>query len=173
MYPYFRVARLVLRARWLPRLELDAESVITTRVSLFDIDLNNELNNGRHLTLMDLGRTDLVARSGILRRLLRQRWGLAVGGASIRFRHRVPAWSRITIRTQMLCHDQRWFYFHQKIQLGERTCSAALVRAGIVAKGRLVEAPQVLEVFGRPDWNPPIPEWVQAWVDAEGQRPWP
>ena len=173
MYPYLRVAGLVLRARWRPRIAITDESVIRTRVGITDIDINNELNNGRHLTLLDLGRTDLVARSGGLRELIKRRWGLAVGGASIRYRHRVPAWSRVTIRTQMLCHDQRWFYFQQKIELGERTCSAALVRAGVVARGRLVEAPEVLEALHEPEWNPPIPDWVQAWVDAEGQRPWP
>ena len=173
MYPYLRVAGLALRARWMPRIAITDESVIHTRVGITDIDINNELNNGRHLTLLDLGRTDLVARSGALRTLIKRRWGLAVGGASVRYRHRVPAWSRVTIRTRMLCHDQRWFYFHQKIQLGERTCSAALMRAGVVARGRLIEAPEVLEALHEQAWNPPMPDWVAAWVEAEGMRPWP
>jgi len=173
MYPYLRSARVLLAARFGHRLEFDGESVITLRIGLGDIDIFPEVNNGRHLTLMDMGRFDLAARSGFWKTIHREGWGLTVGGASVRFRHRVPPLSKVRLRTRVVGRDDRWFYFHQKIERDSRLCSAALVRAGITSKDGLVPVDRVLEATGRAGWAPELPDWVQAWIDAEGLRPWP
>ena len=173
MYPYLRFARVVLASRFGPRLAFDSESVLGLRIWLGDIDLFPEVNNGRHLTLMDMGRFDLAVRSGFVKVLHREGWGLTVGGASVRFRRRVPPFCRIRLRSRLVGHDERWFYFHQKIERGDRVCSGALVRTGTTERGRLVPVARVLEAVGAPRWAPELPEWVQAWIDAEGQRPWP
>ena len=173
MYPYLRTVRVLLSAHFGTRLTLDSESVVGLWTWLGDIDAFWELNNGRHLTLMDLGRFDLAVRSGFVKVLHREGWGLTVGGASVRFRHRVPPFSRVLLRTRVVGHDERWFYFHQKIERNDRVCSAALVRTGITSKGGLVPVEQVLEATGRPEWRPELPRWVQAWIDAESERPWP
>ena len=173
MYPYLRSARVLLSA-WLgSRLDFGGESVVHTRVWPGDIDVVGDLNNGRQLTLMDMGRFDLAVRSGFLRTVHRQGWGLTVGGASVRFRHRITPFRRIRLRSRVVGHDERWFYFHQKIESGERLCSAALVRTAVIEKGRLVPVARVLEALGAPAGAPGLPEWVRAWIDAEALQPWP
>jgi len=173
MYPYLRSARVLLAAQFGPRLDFDGESVVKLRIGLGDIDIFPEVNNGRHLTLMDMGRFDLAVRSGFWKTIHREGWGLTVGGASVRFRHRVPPLSRVRLRTRIVGRDDRWFYFHQKIERDSRLCSAALVRAGVTSKDGLVPVDRVLEATGRAGWAPELPDWVQAWIDAEGLRPWP
>lgn len=173
MYPYLRAARVLLAAQFGPRLDFDGESVVKLRIGLGDIDIFPEVNNGRHLTLMDMGRFDLAVRSGFWKTIHREGWGLTVGGASVRFRHRVPPLSRVRLRTRIVGRDDRWLYFHQKIERDSRVCSAALVRAGVTSKGGLVPVDRVLEATGRAGWAPELPDWVQAWIDAEGLRPWP
>ena len=173
MYPYLRFARVVLASRFGPRLSFDTESVLGMRIWLGDIDVFAELNNGRHLTLMDLGRIDLGLRSGFLHMLHRQRWGLTVGGASVRFRRRVPPFRKVLLRTKVVGCDERWFYFHQRIEEGATTCSAALVRVGITSRDRLVPVSAVVEAAGLPEWDPELPAWVRAWIEADGVRPWP
>jgi acyl-CoA thioesterase FadM len=173
MYPYFRLAKVVLAAQFGPRLRFDQRSEIGLRIWPGDIDFYPEVNNGRHLTLMDLGRIDLAARTGLFGVLHRHYWGLTVGGASVRFRHRVPPFRRIRLRTNIVGRDDRWFYFHQEITRDGRVCSGALVRAGIVSREGLVPVDEVLEAAGQPGWRPKLPEWVQAWIEAENQRPWP
>ena len=50
------------------RLDLPGEaSRLTFRVWFHDLDPFRHMNNGRYLTLMDLGRTDLMVRSGLAR----------------------------------------------------------------------------------------------------------
>jgi acyl-CoA thioesterase FadM len=173
MYPYLRFVKVLLAAQTGSRLGLDSESVLRLRIWLGDIDFYPEVNNGRHLTLMDLGRVDLAARSSLLRAVHRAGWGLVVGGASIRYRRKVPPFSKVLLRTKIVGHDGRWFYFHQKIERDGTVCSAALVRAGIKGKTGLVPVPAVLEAAHQASWAPDLPDWVRAWVEAESLRPWP
>jgi len=153
-------------------LNLYDESVLKMRVFLGDIDIYPELNNGRHLTMMDMGRLDLAQRTGLLRTVHEQKWGLAVSGASVRYRHRLKAFKRFQLHTQIVATDDRWFYFHQYTVRNGKTHSSALVRAGITSKKGLVPVKKVLDALGIPDWNPGMPEWVEAWSEAEKLRPW-
>lgn len=173
MYPYFRSVRVLLAAALGSSLDFEGESVLRLTVWSGDVDVFWELNNGRHLTLMDLGRFDFAVRTGFWKEVHRAGLGLTVGGASVRFRHRVPPFSRIVLRTRLVGHDDRWFYFHQQIERGDRVCSAALVRTAVLEKGRLVPTARVLEVTGHTAWGAELPAWVQAWIEAEDQRPWP
>ncbi|MGD8539920.1 MAG: acyl-CoA thioesterase [Candidatus Aminicenantes bacterium] len=142
------------------------------RVLFGDIDFYPELNNGRHLTMMDMGRIDLAARTRLLRIVHKKKWGLAVSGASVRFRHRLKAFQSFRLYTRIVAIDERWFYFHQSTVRKGKTHSSALVRAAITSKEGLVPVKDVLDAVGMSDWDPGIPEWVRAWKEAEELRPW-
>ena len=55
MYPWIRFAREVLRVRKMPALAVGETHVTPLRCGLFDIDYQLEMNNGRIITLFDLG----------------------------------------------------------------------------------------------------------------------
>ncbi len=142
------------------------------RVCSGDLDIYPELNNGRHLTLMDLGRMDLAQRTGLLRVVHREKWGFAVAGASVRYRHRLKAFRSFRLHTRVVAADDRWFYFHQSTIRNGKMHSSALVRAGITSKQGLVPVKTVLDALGMSDWDPGMPSWVKAWSEAEELRPW-
>ena len=83
---YFRLLKLILclllKRR---RLALDQESVLNGRVWPTDLDNNLHMNNGRYLTLMDLGRFDLVARAGFIPSILKKHWFPVLGAARISY----------------------------------------------------------------------------------------
>jgi acyl-CoA thioesterase FadM len=172
MYPYFRLIRILFNAKRKDSLNLNDESILKMRVFLGDIDFYPELNNGRHLTMMDMGRMDLAQRTGLLKIVHEQKWGFAVSGASVRYRHRLKALQRFLLHTRVIAIDDRWFYFHQNTVRKGKTHSSALVRAGVTSKQGLVPVKKVLDAMGIPDWNPGMPQWVQAWSEAEELRPW-
>ncbi|MEM7292077.1 MAG: thioesterase family protein [Pseudomonadota bacterium] len=173
MYPYIQLLTRIWRARRKPPLQVDDVAVIERRAGFTDIDIFGELNNARQLVYFELGRWDYSQRVGFIGVLRRNRWGLVVGGASVRYRRRVPLWSKFEVRTQLLCHDGRWFYFLQEIYRKDEICTSALIKAGVTHKGGLVPAPTVVDAMGAPDWDATVPDWVQSWIDAEGTRPWP
>jgi len=171
LYPYLRLFQTMIRAKFQPPMNVDDESILKMRVLFSDIDIYPELNNGRYLTLMDLGRLELAQRTGLWRTVRKQKWGLAVAGASIRYRHRLKAFRRFQLHTRIVAADKRWFYFHQYTSRKGKTYSSALVRTGITSKQGLVPVRKVLEALEVPDWDPGMPEWVEAWSQAEELRP--
>ncbi len=170
MYPYLRLVAVVVGAWRRPRLGFDDEGVLRLRVWPTDIDVYPEVNNGRHLTLMDLGRFDFALRSGLMRIAHARRWGFVVAGASVRYRHRLPPLRRFTLHTRLVGRDQRWFYFQQLLRREGRICSSALIRVALTRTGGLVPTAEVMEAVGAPGWGPELPHWVSAWTAADEQR---
>lgn len=173
MYPYIKLALTLIKARYRPKLDIHEKSVMHFRPGITDIDMFMELNNARHLSFMELGRWDYSLRVGFVDLMRKNKWGIAVGGASIRYRRRIPFLKKFTLNTEMLCHDQRWFYFLQETYINGKIASSALIKAGVTSKGGLVPAPEVAKALGHEGWGEEMPDWVQAWIDAEGERPWP
>jgi len=173
MYPYLKLISIFIGARFRPKMRLDDKCTLTFRAGLSDIDLFMELNNARYFTYMELARWDHGYRIGLLDIMRKKKWGLTVGGASIRFRRRIPFLSKFTLTTQPVCHDGRWFYFLQETFVGGNICSSALMKLGVTSRQGLVLPDDVLKEFGRGDWGAEVPEWVMAWQEAEGTRPWP
>ena len=54
------------------------------RVWPWDLDILGHMNNGRYLQIMDVARVDWMKRSGILKIILKNRWGALLGGTMIR-----------------------------------------------------------------------------------------
>jgi acyl-CoA thioesterase FadM len=129
------------------------------------------MNNGRQLTVMDLGRFDLGVRTGLMRIAHRNNWGFTVAGASVRYRHRIRPFSRVNLHSRLIGHDERWFYFQQENRCRGRVCSSALIRAAVTSKTGLVPVADVLDAMGASHWNPSLPEWVKAWIEADDLRP--
>ena len=173
MYPYLLTLRTILQARRRPKLKFDETGVIHLRAGFLDIDHYGEVNNGRQLTLMDLGRYDLGVRGGLMKVINAKKWGFAVGGSSIRYRRRIPFLHKFELHSRLVGHDGRWFYFLQEMKRKESICSSALIKAGVVSKSGLIPATEVMQEFPDMEWDSSLPDWVTAWVDAESQRPWP
>lgn len=142
MYPFLKWATTVLRARRRPPLRPGDESVLECRVGLNDIDPFLELNNARFLNYMELGRWDYSQRIGFVRLMRQRKWGIAVGGASIRYRRRVPFLHRFELTTRLICHDGRWFYFLQEIHARDRISASALMKVCATSSAGLVPAPR-------------------------------
>jgi len=173
MYPFLKLTATFIKAIFRSELNLEDKSVLRLRTGFTDIDMFMELNNARYFTYMELGRWDFAYRVGFIRLMRKHKWGTALGGASVRFRRRIPFFSKFTLITQLICHDGRWFYFLQETHRKNKICSSALMKLGVTSKNGLVPATDVLKNIDREDWGADVPNWVSAWVEAEGQRPWP
>ena len=84
-----RLIFIIVRARYRPRLQPFDISVVHMRVLPNDLDLQLHMNNGRFLSIMDLGRVDLMIRTGFLA----QSAAAAMVSGCRQHAHRLPAFS--------------------------------------------------------------------------------
>lgn len=172
MYPFLKLAAILWRAKRSPRLHIEDRTRLEFRVGLTDTDVFGELNNARYLVYTELARWEYSQRVGFVRVMREQGWGLAVGGASVRYRRRIPLFSKFTLETELVGHDGRWIYFLHEFYRQERICSSALLKVCVTSKQGLVPADEVLGKLGE-TMGAEIPDWVGAWIEADGLRPWP
>ena len=177
MYPFLRYATTIvhaaIRAKKGQTLLLDEVSEMTFRCQLSDIDNFLEMNNGRVLTLYDLGRTDFAVRTGLGTQLLKQRWGLVVAGSTIQYRKRIRAFDKVIMKTHIVGFDERWIYVEQSMWVQGKPCSSALLRTGVTERGKVIETARVLESLGKQDWELPPTGYVAEWIESDKDRPWP
>lgn len=164
----FRLAVVLLRARVAPRASAGAASVLALRVLPTDLDVNLHMNNGRYLSVMDLGRFDLLARMGVLGAMRRERWGAVVGGITVRFRRPLSPFERYTLTTRLVCWDAKWFHLEQHFDAAGERVADARVRGALIGRGGVVPPAVVLRSVGELADSPPCPPEVVALQEAEG-----
>ncbi len=173
MYPFVRFGKEMLKFRKAPKLGLCETHVSHHRCWPWDLDPWIELNNGRTLTLYDLGRIPMAGRSGLIDVLRQRRWGITVAGNTTRYRRRVRAFERFEMRSRLIGWDDRFLYTEQGMWTSAGCANHILIRSAITSRQGIVPPFQVLEAMGDPVESPPLPNWVTAWIAAEAQRPWP
>lgn len=175
MYPILRFAREMLAARKAPPLGPFDAHVSHHRCWPVDIDPWRELNNGRTLTLYDLGRIPMVVRMGLAEPFRRNGWGFSIAGVSVRYRKRIRVMQRFTMVSRLIGWDERFFYIEQSLWVAGECANQALMRSAIVGGGRrgLVPTAEVAAALGTGSVSPPLPDWVTAWIAADAERPWP
>lgn len=183
MYPFLRLAKNLTKSSLAYRQDQKAGTLVgledTTdyhfTARLNDIDNFLEMNNGRILTLFDLGRNDFAIRTGLGKKLLEKRWGLVVAGSTIQYRKRIRLFDKVTMKTRLCAIDERWFYLEQTMWVkGKCTCHA-LLRTAVtnIKTGKTIDTQTVLEALGHTNVSLPPDEWVKAWIQADKMRPFP
>ncbi len=173
MYPLLRFAKemWVFRQRPLGLFEVHLSQ---HRCWPWDLDPWNELNNGRTLTLFDLGRVPMCHRLGMTGALRANRWGMTVAGSTVRYRRRVRAWHRFEMRSRLLGWDARFFYIEQSMWRQGEALNHVLIRAAATDGAGILAPHKLVAAMGHADVaSPALPDWVQGWIGADSQRPWP
>jgi acyl-CoA thioesterase FadM len=173
MYPVVRLIKDNLKARFQPPLGLFETHVSHHICWPWDIDPWMELNNGRALTLFDLGRMPFSARLGMITVLRANGWGMAAAGNSVRYRRRVRAFQRVEMRTRMLGWDRRFLYVEQAMWRRGEALNHMLIRIAATNAAGIVPPQDLIARMGADPASPPLPGWVAAWIEADAQRPWP
>lgn len=144
------------------------------RCRLVDCDIFMEMNNGRILTMYEMGRFQASVRMGLWSLLKKKRWGLTVAGTSIRYRRRILPFEKYETRTRIATWDERFVYIEQGMfKMNGECASHVLFRTAVVEKHRAVPTSKLLEALNVTDERPEPPEWISNWIKAEATRPWP
>jgi acyl-CoA thioesterase FadM len=172
MYPVFRVVKELVTHRNAPPLRLGETHVSHHVCWPWDIDIFLEMNNGRTLTLFDLGRIVMFQRLGLTDLMRTHGMAGTIAGSSVRYRRRVRAFDRLEMRTRIVGWDDRFTYAEQSMWRKGECTSHALLRMAVTDRNGMVPTVRFAELLGEvPDMA--LPPWVEAWSRAEALRPWP
>ena len=163
---------IFFKARFRSRIGPLDSSVVRFTVLPHDCDLNIDLNAGRFLSFMDIGRVELMARMRVFNRVLRRGWRPVVGGVVIRYRRSVEPFERFTVQSRVVGWDDKWFYFEQILNRADGSMAAiAYARALLRTKGGTVPPRELIDLMGPADTtSPPLPAFVEEWRRAEDAR---
>ena len=132
---FFRLIWIVITAFRKPTVGILDETRIRLRVLPNDLDTNIHMNNGRYLTVMDLGRLDLTIRSGLWRAMRDNRWYPVVGSAKMTFRRPLDPFQAYELTTRVIGWDDKWVYMEHRFMVGETMHARGVLKA-LFLKGR-------------------------------------
>jgi acyl-CoA thioesterase FadM len=150
--------------------------MLNFRVWPHDLDLSLHMNNGRYLTLMDLGRLDAMVRSGLWREVLRHKWTPIAGAITIRFQRELRLFQKFRLDTKLLCWDASLVVMEQifVIDGGPRdgqVAARALFKGGLYDRKerKFVEIARLMALLGVSETSPPATAEVEAFLHADDQ----
>lgn len=169
---FARLIWLMLTARFRSRCDILGPCRTRFRVWPTDLDVLRHVNNGVYLSMMDLGRVDLLLRSDVMPKVRARGWYPVVAAETIQFRRSLQLFEKFVIETRVIGWDERSIYLEQRFARpggdGE-TIALAVIRGRFLVKGGgTVSMSELLALAGHEEPSPEIPEWVVRW--NEGQQ---
>lgn len=172
---YFRLILIILKSYWKPKIT----DVLKGCRSIFhvlptDLDTNLHMNNGRYLTIMDLGRLDLVLRTGLMRVMMKKNSIPVLSSVKIRYRLPLQAFQKYELTTRVICWDEKWVFMEQRFVIAKgrkkgATAAIALLKGGFYdRKGKkTVPTQDLMDIVGMDLVSPDFPDYINDWQKAE------
>ena len=175
---WLRFLWLLLATLWRPSLDpRTSTSRLTFRVLPNDLDINLHMNNGRYLTIMDLGRFDLVLRTGLWRPIWRNGWAPTLNACVIRYRQELRPFERYRLETKLSAWSDSIAVMEQTFVIASgprrgRVAARALVKASFFdrAKRTMVPVRRLVAELGLPESetaSPPLTPEIEAFLAAD------
>ena len=151
------------------RLGFEDVSRSRFRVWPTDLDVLGHMNNGKYLSIMDIGRFDLMQRNGVWGLFKREQWYPVVVGQTISYRKSLNPWKRFWIESRILGFDDQAVYMEQRFvrpdgQRRPEVYARAYVRARILRRsGGVVPVGELIEKSGADASALIVPDDVLVW----------
>lgn len=159
---WLRLLWVLLRALRARPVDPTAPLRLRFRVMPSDLDINLHMTNSRYLAFMDLGRMDLILRSGLWPVARRERWVPVIGGCMVRFRRSLAPFERFELTTQIKGWDEKWLYIEHRVTSAKGLACLATVRGAFLRRGQIVPPEMVATRGGFRDADRALPDSLTA-----------
>lgn len=162
----FRTLLLRLRHAAGPRLGIHDVAHTAFRVLPTDLDVLRHMNNGVYLSIMDLGRLDLLQRSGVWARFRELGFYPVVSSETVTFRRSLQPWQRYTLQTRIIGYDAKAVYVEQRFVVGREIYAVGVVRGRFLGRGGgTVSLAELADALGVDTAALTLPPWLLRWAD--------
>lgn len=158
----FRFAKVWLRSLLAPKVSgASQSSVLHFRVWPNDLDLNLHVNNGRYLTLMDLGRMDLMFRSGAIRYWFKGELTPLVGLSFCRHFKALRLFQAFELKTKVLGWDAKWVYFEHRFEAEGKLYALGIVKGLMAGPKGLLPSTELMQLLGIQEASPELKAYLK------------
>ncbi|MBM3607661.1 MAG: thioesterase [Alphaproteobacteria bacterium] len=172
---WLRILLLLLGTPFRARLDaLLGVSKLNMRVWPNDLDTNLHMNNGRYLTIMDLGRFDLILRMGLMKEARKRKWIPVLSAANVRFRRELRLFQKFRLESRIVWWSGSHFVMeHRLVSAGadgrEQLACIALMLGGIYERAtrRFVPVAELVQTLHVEAPSPPATPEIEAFLAAE------
>lgn len=113
---WLRTLITYITAWWRPRIDVMDETRLRLRCLPTDLDIAVHMNNGRYLTIADLGRWDLMIRSRFWPIMRKRGWMPVVGTSKVWHRRSLEPFQPFDLTTRILFWDDKWSYLEHRFE---------------------------------------------------------
>ena len=164
-----RLLWTLLAGRWRSCVEVLGSCVTPFRVLPNDLDVLGHMTNGRYFTILDLGRVDLMVRSGLWPKMNARGWYPVVTLETLRFHRSLALWDRYEVVTRVMGWDEKHVFLEQSFVRSGVQVALGVVRARFLKRaGGTVPVSELLTLAQVDAPAPEMPAWVVQWSAAEG-----
>lgn len=138
----FRMLYVLILSLFRERLDAgNLVSRLSLRVLPNDLDINFHMNNGRYLTICDLNRVDLFARSGLLKAMFRRNWIPVIAEHTMTYKKPLGMFERFDVMLEVTHWDEKYFYMKHTFSKDERIVAEGTSKGCVYARGLGVVSP--------------------------------
>ena len=169
--PWLRVIRITLSLIGKPRVDLLSTTRVSIRVWPNDLDTNMHVNNGRYLTLADLGRLDWFVRTGVYASAKRRRVFPVVADAVAKYRSELRLFETVQIESRLVGWSGRWGFLEHRFIRDGRVVAMVGIRGALRGPQGTVDSWEILAELSKTGAagvpaSPPLPAWTQHFYDS-------
>lgn len=162
---FFRTLLIWMLSRWKPKLGVHDVSRMNLRVLPTDLDINNHVNNGVYLSLMDLGRFDLLHRSGAWAGIMKHRFYPVIASETITFRKSLELWQRYVLESKIVGYDEKAVYLEQRFVVDGEIYAVGYIRGRFLKRsGGTVSLAELADALGVDVADATLPKWLERWA---------
>jgi acyl-CoA thioesterase FadM len=174
--PWLRLIRISLSLIGKPRVDLLAATRVRIRIWPNDLDTNVHVNNGRYLTLADLGRMHWFVRTGVYATAKREGVFPVVGDAFAKYRRELRLFQQVQIETRLVGWSGRWGFLEHRFIRHGRVVAMVGVRGAFTGRNGTIDSWEFLSQLNQTGGSgvavastpasPPLPAWTRAFQES-------
>jgi len=139
----FRMLWVIIRSFFMARM---AKGRYTSSLALHvlpnDIDINFHMNNGRYLTICDLNRVDVFARSGLLKAMFKRGWIPVIAEHTMSYKKPLNIFQCYEVKLAVLRWDEKYFYMTHTFICKDRVVAEGTSKGCVYQRGVGVVPPE-------------------------------
>lgn len=164
---YFRLFLLFIKTLFHSRTKnhIRQDTFLNLRVLPNDLDLNRHMNNGRYLTIMDLGRIDYMIKTGLLTVVLRNKWFPVISDSHMCYFRPLRLFDTYTLRTSLESWDDKSYIMTQRFEKNGKIYAIGLIRGLFKDKKRSISIVEILKPLNlEHELPPPLSPESEIWL---------